>query len=99
MAKENEVAEALKLLEDALPDYPILLGYNDCIFYIDGSEIIYNTDNNKEDLFNGDGNTYGGYLPEGFSSNDKYLVANVDTQTGCWVTEIFNIGKMLELED
>lgn len=96
-----KVKEILTSLGEELPDYPILIDVHDCIFTVgvNGNNLYYNTDNNIEDLFNGDGNTYGGYLPEGYKENAKYLVANIDTQCGQWITEIFDVTKRVYEED
>lgn len=80
-------------------DFPILLSFEKGKWYRTNDEIHWNDDNNLEDLYNGDGNTYCGWMPEGFSEKDGYLVTNVDTETGCWMTSLFELSDEVKYED
>lgn len=83
-------------------DYQMLIEKHDCIWTFTSDDYIHwNTENNKEDLYNGDGQTYGMYLPEGFHINKEegYIVFNGDTETDCWVTTFLLLDKEIEYED
>lgn len=75
-------------------NYPVLFEVDlESIWQIDDDNISWNKEGNRFDLENGEGETYSGYLPEGYTVQDKYVICNVDTQCGQWVTHIFSALK------
>lgn len=78
-------------------DYPVLISVSDCEAWClseYGEEIKWVSLDKDKDLVG-----YSCYLPEGFTIQDGYLIANLDTQTGCWQTEIFEESKELSEDD
>ena len=89
---KNEVEQLQKCLDKI--DYPILFEVKDCIWYLSDDDYIYcNTDDNEEDLLNGEGNTYSWYLPESYKVEGDYIVFNGDTESGYWVTIVLPLSK------
>lgn len=75
-------------------EYPILMSVDlESIWRIEDDTISWNSKGNRWDLEAGEGNTYSGYLPEGFHVQGNYVICNVDTQCGQWVTHIFSAYK------
>ena len=94
--------EALKELEASENGYGILIESPGCTWVMDGDEIKWNTDNNREHLYFGDGNTYSGEMPEGYSQTESYVFVNVDMCQGTMVTYVFDKSMQVtlgELED
>lgn len=98
---EHPLVRLQKVLDDVIPTSapPILLGISACCFYIHDGYLYYNTDNSLKDLYYENGNTFGGYLPEGYVRNEDMVVANIDTQTGTWMTECFFAKNEVKYED
>lgn len=83
----------LKEVLDEL-DYPVLMEIVDCIWHQeDYVDISYNTDDNKEDLENGDGDTYSVEPLCGYVEYDGYRVFNCDNGCGETITYFFNLNK------
>ena len=95
----NTLIDALKELETSGSAHCILIEALECIWVMDGDEIKWNTENNREDLYSGDGDTYGGELPEGYVQTESYVFANVDMCTGTMVTYVFDKSMQLTLEE
>lgn len=90
--KINELEDFIKSV-----NYPVLISVSDCEAWClseDEDEIRWVSlckDNGLEG--------YSCYLPEGFVRQGGYFVGNLDTQTGCWQTEIFEESKELSEDD
>lgn len=86
--------ELLKSIFERI-DYPCHIEFVDTVWAIslDSSEILYNTDDDEDDLENQNGETYSVSLREGWVKHDGYLVANCDTGCGDTVTYFFNLSK------
>lgn len=89
-----EVETLFKVMKGV--DYPVLLEKVDCIWMRVNDSIIWNTDNDEDDLLNQDGNTYDGYAPEGFVEYKGYLVCNIDGGIGTLVTMFFELNKEIK---
>lgn len=89
MAKE--IDKLFKILNKI--DYPYLIEKTDAVWYIEGKNIYWNEDGDEEALLEQEGETYSGYLPEGLTTFDGYVVTNVDCCTGTLVTMFFEIDK------
>lgn len=76
-----------------------LISFEEGCWYIRDREIHWNTDDNLEDLYNQKGNTCEGYMTEDKGISGGYLIANIDTCTGCWVTSFFKLSDRVNLED
>jgi len=76
-----------------------LIGFEEGKWYIRNDTIYWNGENNLEDLYNEEGDTYSGYMTEGKGISGGYLIANIDTCTGCWVTSFFKLSDEVKLED
>lgn len=68
----------------------------DSIWMRENDCIIWNTDNNEEDLMDESGMTYSGYIAEGVTEYDDYLVCNLDTNTGTMITMFFDMKKEIK---
>lgn len=90
--------QKLKELIDKIP-YAILIEVQDCMWYQDGNEIYWNSEFNSGDLYNGDGDSYSGWMREGSSKWEGYLVTNLDMSIGTMVTYLFPLDKEVKLED
>lgn len=88
----------LKLLLDSI-DYPHLMDIINHPWYIEGNEVHWNSENNLLDLYNQEGQTFGGWLPEGKGVWEGYTVVNYDTQCGQWVTLLLNNEKQVTIEE
>lgn len=78
-------------------DYPVLISISDCEAWClseDGDEVKWVSLCKSNGL-----EGYSCYLPEAHTRQGGYLIANLDTQTGCWQTEIFEESKELPEED
>lgn len=91
MSKPEQLKELLESIE-----YPVLMDMIESMWYISDGTVYWNTDDNKQDLLEGEGKTYSGYLPEGIAEWCGYTVANHDTQCGMWVTLLLNNEKQLK---
>lgn len=90
------VEKLVEILDEI--NYPVLMEVDlESIWRIEDGEITWNSEGNRNDLEDGEGNTYSGYLPEGFHVQGDYLVCNVDTQCGQWVTRIFSVYKEVKV--
>lgn len=78
-------------------NYPVLISVSDCKYWClsENEEEVKWVSPNKNNILEG----YSCYLPEGYVRQDGYLIANLDTQTGCWQTEVFEESKELSEED
>lgn len=75
-------------------DYPVLMEIVDCMWTrMDGCGIYWNTDNNIDDLEEGDNNTYSTEDFEGELEFDGYLVVNGNNGCGQTITYFFNLSK------
>lgn len=74
-------------------DYPVLMEIIDTCWNLDHFEIHWNTDDDEDDLENGDGNTYSVELFEATEEYDGYLVANGNNGCGQTITYFFNLSK------
>lgn len=91
-----DIEKLVEILDEI--DYPVLIEVDlESIWHIDGNDVTWNSDGNRNDLEEGEGDTYSGYLPEGYHVQGDYLVCNVDTQCGQWVTHIFSIYKEVKV--
>jgi hypothetical protein len=78
-------------------DHPVYIDIIDSCWYIDYFDIAWNTDDNEEDLENGDGNTYSVETKGAHSEYDGYLVVNADTGCGETVTYFFNLEREVKV--
>ena len=79
-------------------NYPVLISVSDCEGWcLEGEKYIkwVSWNNPEREYLEG----YSCYLPEGFIRQEGYFIANLDTQTGCWQTEIFDESKELSEDD
>lgn len=87
---------SIKKLKEILDeiDHPVYVEIVDCCWAEDGyPSVCWNTDDNEDDLENGDGNTYSIELIGGQSEYDGYRVVNGHTGCGETVTYFFNLEK------
>lgn len=86
---------SVKVLKEILEeiDHPVLIEIVDCIWSGGEFEYSWNTDDDVDDLENGDGDTYSVEVRGGVSEYDGYLVINADTGCGETVTYLFNLEK------
>lgn len=90
------VEKLVEILDEI--NYPVLMEVDlESIWRIEDNEITWNSEGDRNDLEDGEGETYNGYLPEGFHVQGDYLVCNVDTQCGQWVTRIFSVYKEVKV--
>lgn len=82
----------LKEILDAI-DYPVLMEIVDCCWTVDHFEIHWNTDDDEDDLENGDGNTYSIEMFESANDYGGYLVVNGNNGCGQTITYFFNLSK------
>jgi len=78
-------------------DYPVLISVSDCEAWClseDEDEVKWVSLCKSNGLVG-----YSCYLPEGYTRQEGYVIANLDTQTGCWQTEIFEESKELSEDD
>lgn len=66
----------------------ILLSFEEGSWYIDDTEIYWNTDRNLEDLYNKGGNTYSGWMREGKGVSGEYLTTT-QTYNKLLVSQVF----------
>ena len=79
-------------------NYPVLISVSDCeAWCLEGENYIKWVSWNSPERKYLEG--YSGYLPEGFIRQEGYFIANLDTQTGCWQTEIFDQSRELSEDD
>lgn len=96
----NNIIRALEELEELTDKgFPILIEHHNCMWTTEADTVIWNTDNNREDMFNQDGDTYVGEMVEGCQETDNYFITNVDTQTDTWITVIFDQDKYVDYEE
>jgi len=78
-------------------NYPVLIGISDCKAWClsDCEREVKWVSPYKAIELSG----YSCYLPEGFTRQDGYFIANLDTQTGCWQTGIFEESRELTEDD
>ena len=79
-----------KILDEI--DMPVMMEVIECVWYKTPYEIKWNTDDCKEDLSNGDNNSYSIEF-YGTTVYQGYLVVNGDTGCGETVTYFFNLSK------
>lgn len=94
------IKEFLKLAKEL--DYGFFINEVDCIWTIDGNYLLYNIDDNKEDIFYRDGNTYGGDIYEDFNLRKEiegYILIDIDTHMGFRETLILNKNKKISYEE
>lgn len=77
-------------------NYPCLVEKQEGIWFIRDNVIYWNEDDNEDDLMNEEGETYSGYMPEGYKVFGDYLVVNIDTQTSTLVTTFFKMDKEIK---
>jgi hypothetical protein len=82
----------LKEVLDAI-DCPIMVEIVECMWVRRPWEVKWNLDDSKEDLENGDDNTYSCGTRGCSSEYDGYLVVNGDTCCGQTITYFFNLSK------
>lgn len=87
--KFNDLKEVLSCLDGI--DYPMLFAIEDMEWCLSSDDYIHHVDVN--------GTVYGGELPEGFERSEDYLICNIDTGCGQWITSIFDVSKELSYED
>ena len=87
-----------QILDEVDFDFPILIDFEVGPWYRDNREIHWNTDSNLKDLYNGDGDTYSGWMREGYTKKDGYLITNLDFQTGTMITSIFDLRDEVSLD-
>jgi hypothetical protein len=87
----TKIEQLKELLSDM--EYPSMMEVVDAAWFRDNEEFHWNTDHNVEDLYNGDGNTYSGYQTESYTEWEGYLVVNLDTLVGYWMTYLFPLDK------
>lgn len=63
---------------------------------IDDDVVYWNTDDNKDDLENWDGDTYSAEIIGAPTEYDGYYVVNANTGCGETVTYLFNLEKEIE---
>ena len=80
-------------------DYAHLGEFVDTCWLIADDEVYWNKDDNRESLFLQDGETYGGYLPEGVAEREGYTVANYYNGCGQWITLFLNNEKQVTLAE
>ena len=91
MSKIKRLIEAIAEVNDLYPTY---IDYIDCMWTRgDGDYVTWNVDNNKEDMFEGDLNTYQCEIREQGEVVDDYYVVNVDTGCGDTQTLIFDLSE------
>lgn len=79
--------------EEKLDVHCILFGSLDTHWCLSkDKKSIYWVDGRDDDL-------YSGYLPEGFTRKEDFLVANIDIQQGTWCTYVFPLEKELTVEE
>lgn len=89
----------LKPIVDVLMGQDVLscVEVHDCIWMSDNTELHWNTDNNREDLFEGDGDTYHGYIKGTPTvSDDGYVVFTVEDGTGYTIDMIMLANKEVD---
>lgn len=69
------------------------------MWFKSGSDICENQDNNKEDLFEGDGNTYGWEVRYIRYEDDDFLLAKVDNGCGDQYYALFLKENEVQYED
>lgn len=86
---------SVKSLKEILQniDHPVYVEVIDSYWTENGFEIHWNTDDDEDDLENGDGNTYSVESIGAQSEYDGYRVVNDDTGCGETVTYFFNLEK------
>lgn len=86
---------SVKVLKEILEeiDIAVMMEVVDCVWSRDEFEYSWNTDNDADDLENGDGNSYSVEVRGGIGEYDGYLVLNADTGCGETVTYLFNLEK------
>jgi len=100
MSAKGDMAGFIEYLAEVQRYYrDILVEYHDCIWYLEDQEMCWNTEDNLEDLANGDGSTYGGSVPEGSEEIGNYTIMNIDTQMGTLQTIILPNNKRKTVED
>lgn len=87
----NKVDKLFSVLDTI--KYPLLMSKIDHIWTTQEDSVLWNGDDNVQDLLNGDGVTYQGYVPEGGVEWGGYWVCNVDTSTGVLETLFFDLKK------
>ena len=63
---------------------------------IDSGSIVYNKQNNKEDLLNQEGETYLGYIKEGPIEIGRYVMYTLDATGGWDYQAIFCLDNFVE---
>lgn len=90
----------IKALKDFLDsmNYPVLISVSDCVNWAfeHDDTILWVSKSNRDGV---DLDGYSCHLPEGYSKQDDYLIANLDTQTGCWQTEVFPLDKEMSCDE
>lgn len=80
-----------KILDEI--DYPVMVEVVDCVWCLDGFDFNWNTDDDQDDLENGDGNTYSMEMFEGCYEYQGYTVVNGHNGGGQTITYFFNLSK------
>lgn len=85
----------IELLNELNNHHLTMMEYQDSVwsFHSCDNSVSWNTENNKEDMENGDGETYGGEVFDGITKIGGYTLMNVDNGCGERVTMIFNNDK------
>lgn len=91
------MSDKVKLLKDFIEwvDYPVLISISDCVAWTKHGDHYYWVCLDNKSQFEG----YSCWAPEGEKEVDGYVVVNLDTQTGCWQTEIFEKVKFVGYEE
>ena len=84
--------KALKKIIDEI-NLPLMVEIIEDIWYQSCEGVTWNTDNFKEDLENGDDNTYSVEVRGDSEKYDGYLVVNGDNGCGETITYFFNLSK------
>lgn len=88
---------SIKKLKEILDeiDYPVLMEIVDCAWYVEdgGWDFHWNTENNTQDLEDGEGDTFSMEAIEGSTRYDSYFVVNGHNGCGQTITYMFNLEK------
>lgn len=85
------------LLLELFQDFIYFPEDNTSVYWtIDGESVVYNKENNKEDLFNQNGETYSGYIKEGPIEVGRYVMYTLDSQCGWDYQAIFCSDLFIE---
>ena len=94
----SNVTTFVDALVEMKHNYPgILVSFMNCFWYMDGEEVLWNSDNSIEDFRDLSGNSYKAHMTEFIAETGEYTIANVDTGCGMWETIIFPNNKRISI--